>query len=385
MPTFTREQFYERVWSTSAVQLAKELGVSDVAIAKVCEKYNIPKPSLGYWAKLQHGKKVKKPPLPKLADPKSQTISLNAQSSRWTLLSDEAKAKLRAQKREDHKVVVPEKLDTPHPLVERTERSLRSSAADNEGLVRPKAKGCLHVAVGTETIDRAMRIMDALLKAIEERGMRVTVKDQEYRSKTLVEVDGEEIDVRLMEVIGESARQPTAEERLQEQRYPSLYGGRKYVRRFLTAQLGISVDARFRSNRRKWSEKDGKRLEDRLNTVIAFMFRTAEVIKERRRRYAEQERQWEEARRLREEAERRRRKREQRIERLQKDAAAWHKATRIRRYIDAVEAAARADGRTIDETGSLHHWIQWARRHAEKIDPLTRRKRLLCTHQQKRQ
>lgn len=40
------------VWEKSTVKIAKELGVSDVAIAKFCKIHNINKPPRGYWAKM---------------------------------------------------------------------------------------------------------------------------------------------------------------------------------------------------------------------------------------------------------------------------------------------------------------------------------------------
>jgi hypothetical protein len=44
--------------------LAKEYGISDVRLAKICKELKVPKPGVGYWAKLEHGKKDRKPPLP---------------------------------------------------------------------------------------------------------------------------------------------------------------------------------------------------------------------------------------------------------------------------------------------------------------------------------
>jgi hypothetical protein len=44
------------VWTKPAQQLATELGVSDVAIAKRCRREGICKPPLGFWAKVQAGK-----------------------------------------------------------------------------------------------------------------------------------------------------------------------------------------------------------------------------------------------------------------------------------------------------------------------------------------
>ena len=44
------EQLIGLMWSKPASQLAKDLGVSDVAIAKHCKKRRIEKPPRGYWA-----------------------------------------------------------------------------------------------------------------------------------------------------------------------------------------------------------------------------------------------------------------------------------------------------------------------------------------------
>jgi hypothetical protein len=45
----------EKVWSQSVSSLAKEMGISDVGLAKICKRYNIPRPGLGYWVKKQAG------------------------------------------------------------------------------------------------------------------------------------------------------------------------------------------------------------------------------------------------------------------------------------------------------------------------------------------
>lgn len=63
-PNLTRQMMYELVWSKPATELAKELSVSDVAIGKICKRFNIPKPTMGYWAKLAAGKEVHKAELP---------------------------------------------------------------------------------------------------------------------------------------------------------------------------------------------------------------------------------------------------------------------------------------------------------------------------------
>jgi hypothetical protein len=47
----------EKVWSRPVWSLAKDWGISDVGLAKICKRHNIPSPGLGYWAKRQAGLK----------------------------------------------------------------------------------------------------------------------------------------------------------------------------------------------------------------------------------------------------------------------------------------------------------------------------------------
>jgi len=73
---FLREELYERVWTTPMHRLAKEFGYSDVGLAKLCEKHNIPRPGLGYWRRLELGQKPERPPLPVVEQPNPYQIEI---------------------------------------------------------------------------------------------------------------------------------------------------------------------------------------------------------------------------------------------------------------------------------------------------------------------
>lgn len=47
--TLTREELFEQVWSKPVRQIAAELGISDVGLAKSCRRSGIPLPRQGYW------------------------------------------------------------------------------------------------------------------------------------------------------------------------------------------------------------------------------------------------------------------------------------------------------------------------------------------------
>jgi integrase len=48
---YDREELYEKVWKVPIRILAREYGVSDVALAKTCKRLHVPMPGRGYWAK----------------------------------------------------------------------------------------------------------------------------------------------------------------------------------------------------------------------------------------------------------------------------------------------------------------------------------------------
>jgi integrase len=64
-PHYDREALYEKVWNMPMRTVAKEYGVSGVALAKTCRRLNIPAPGRGYWAKREAYLLVpSRPPLP---------------------------------------------------------------------------------------------------------------------------------------------------------------------------------------------------------------------------------------------------------------------------------------------------------------------------------
>ena len=60
----TRQELYDRLWSTSTTKLAPDFGISDVGLAKRCKALNVPRPPRGHWAQIAAGHKPRKTPLP---------------------------------------------------------------------------------------------------------------------------------------------------------------------------------------------------------------------------------------------------------------------------------------------------------------------------------
>jgi hypothetical protein len=59
---YDRERLYEEVWSEPTQKVARKYGISDVALSKVCNQLQVPKPPRGYWAKKDAGRPVQRRP-----------------------------------------------------------------------------------------------------------------------------------------------------------------------------------------------------------------------------------------------------------------------------------------------------------------------------------
>lgn len=55
---FTKAEMLQLVWEMPTAKIAKQYGVADHTIAKMCKKLGVDKPPRGYWNKVQAGKPV---------------------------------------------------------------------------------------------------------------------------------------------------------------------------------------------------------------------------------------------------------------------------------------------------------------------------------------
>jgi hypothetical protein len=70
----SRQDLYELIWPEPTTILAWRFGISDVGLAKVCRRSDIPAPPRGYWAKIAAGDSIQRPDLPERADLGSRAI-----------------------------------------------------------------------------------------------------------------------------------------------------------------------------------------------------------------------------------------------------------------------------------------------------------------------
>jgi hypothetical protein len=74
-------------------------------------------------------------------------------------------------------VPVPTDLRGCHPLITKTRGSLKLAKTDERNLKRAAGDGVLKVCVSRDSIDRALKILEAIIRACEARGWSVAAPD----------------------------------------------------------------------------------------------------------------------------------------------------------------------------------------------------------------
>ncbi len=358
--TVTRELLYEQVWSKPMTKLAKEYGVSDVALAKVCRKLNVPLPVRGYWNKLQHGKKVPpRPPLLPLQGDQSRPVRITrSPPARPPENSHPAvDACARSLASGGLRVEMPDSLQKLHPAV--WPRAARKAAA-RDG-VEPQDVKTLPVNVGKEVIGRALGILDALAKALEAHGYPVTAEG--------ATIEGQLVPIAIMEQQDKVLHVPTARELASKK--ANSWEKIPTWDHVPSGRLSIHSDVYVwwrRDLRKRWS--DGRRsvLEETLDDVLLGLVALGAAKRQR----ADEERT-EAERRAEQERQRLERERQVRISDARNrnilgGAEALEKARAVRDLISAVEHRA-ATGKA-EPTPELQEWLERARSVASELDPL---------------
>lgn len=274
--------------------------------------------------------------------------------------------------REDKNIIhVPSTLRSPHPYVAQTKKAFEDFkpsifSRDNDFLSAGREEH-LDVRISKGSLSRALRIMNALIKALEARGFTVSIVNKNEYShypsyKTCVSVLGQTIEFGLREFLKQTKRElpPAERDRWRRFEYSYSHSGR------LTLEIKT-----WGAPRKNWSDAKIQKLEDCLNDFIIVLIKTAVELRTREIEREEEERRRHERERRREELARIRREEEARLQDLLDKVSGWQKSKQIREYIKAVrEDAIRRDG-GIDPGSELDKWLAWANQQADRFDPLS--------------
>lgn len=133
-----RETLYEEVWSDPVTVVASRYGLSDVGLAKICKRLQIPLPRRGYWAKLKAGQKAPKALLPTLNPAAASSTHVVMPSSDEIANRRSTKEKAAAIRHQAGDVQVPSELSSPHPIVRAAAKRLKQ----RDGWSDTNCSGC---------------------------------------------------------------------------------------------------------------------------------------------------------------------------------------------------------------------------------------------------
>lgn len=373
----TREQLHELVWSEPLRTLAPRLGYSDVGLAKACRKMKVPLPGRGYWAKKAAGKGKRKASLrplpngdrttPRELTPRQPTPG--ASGADPPALSPPVAHQVEFEAKKQNKIRVPKTLRSPQALVRTTRDVLSGSARSPEDFEYNWQVPHLDVDVSKALMGRALRIMNAVVKAFEKRGWTVTVgAGEDYGSH--VTVLGQRVSFGIREPRKQIPNEPAKPERLVTGEWYTPF--RAKYSQVPSGRLCLVIRNRWGRAVEK-SLSDGKtvRLEEKLNdfmvTVVALAHERSEW--DQRRLEAEQQRREAEQRRL---AEQRRMEVEKaRLKALEDQAQRWHRSRILVEYVAAVRTHMAQEEEMGVEAGELEEWLAWAESHARALNPLS--------------
>jgi hypothetical protein len=272
----SRNELYEQVWSEPVTQLAKRYGFSDVWLAKICKKNDIPRPPRGYWAQMQSGKKLPKIHLPKRKDNPIIVINVRPQKLKEENILFK---KTIAERQIIPAIIIPEVLNEPHPFVLKSAEILSLCKPNSTGILIPPVNACcLDIRVSRDSLSRALRIMDALIKNFDTMGFEVSICEKATNVKILA--------VSLSLSIGEElySRRLRAKDHKLDGYYRfgfGLYEDQPIPSGILVLTIG---DLGFYSAgecRKNWRDTESRRLEDSLKFFIPGLIKVAALKKTR--------------------------------------------------------------------------------------------------------
>jgi hypothetical protein len=377
-----REALYNEVWSEPVITVAKRYGMSDNGLRKHCKKLVIPLPTSGYWAKIKAGKNAAKAPLPEVygilkryvhsyvIKLKTDLKNLNDDElvidKDLNLLSEDtvkyieekcSKIQVKNQLRNPHQLIVDHKEETIYR--KKRDRELNKASFNSNYYATVKSKyrenePILPIYVSDSNINRAYRIIDALINTLDDMEGRIQVTKE----------DGKDIGgfiilntIFYFEIIDEIKKGKIKGE------------GNEPVRNlFITVKAQSWFDKSLNQNI-QYKDTVDEPLELQLGKmvyqmfVIANRFRAIDEVEDRK-----QEREWEEQKRK-QRLEQMRKGELEEVRSLEQVISDWDKAQKIKLFADSME---KALGRVNDEEKKqkIVKWIEWVRNKADWLDPL---------------
>lgn len=353
----SRQELYDLVWSKPMTSLAKEYNISDNGLRKICKKLSIPLPELGYWQKVQYGKKVKIIPLSKdfkgedtvvLSERNEETNNENNIFSEYHKLLKNITADTSLS------FNVPDRLSNPDKLIIEAKNDFDTRKHKEYAVYRgimSTSSGIISISVAPKNINRALRIMDKIIKLLKLRGHNIIVKE----NTTYAFVKGEEIKIRFREKLKKIVTK--------HEKYS--WNNTEYITSDI---LSFKIDE---YPEKEFNDSSNQLLEEQLPKILTKLELVSENLKKKREERENWQREYKRMRDAEEEIKRIKTTEIENFKKLLDNSERWKKAVDMRNYIKEIENNAIKENKLSKE---LSTWIKWALDKADWYDPLTDKK-----------
>lgn len=353
---FTRDGIYKLVWERPVLAIAREIGVSDVALSKACRRAGVPLPGRGYWAAVKSGRALKVAPLPAPMSGQPTVVQFD-------VLENPPAPVPKVPATSAAQIEVPVQLAKPHRLVAELQAAAKS-AREDKGVLALNYEKVLRVRTSAQHMRRALILMDTLIKQFALRGYTVRIGDK-YKETELVLSQGE-VSFRLDERTTRTEPPPLPPRPARRGHHePDYEPWRPAYVMAGTGEFTLEFGKYgLEGCRRVWKDKSGSPLEAQLHEVMEALPSWEALLEVKRLEREEQEA-------IQREAEERRVAaarageivRRQRVD-LVKNLHAWERAERLRRFVRAFEETAGPSPEALI-------WLEWAKAQIHALDPLS--------------
>lgn len=350
--TLTREELYTLVWTTPMSRLAPQFGLSDQGLAKICARFDIPRPQQGHWNKLAAGKPVIVKALPPARPGLSDTIKIEPTPSVGAN-PPTTEVELAAARAKVPAVRVMERLVRPHPIIAGWIADRDREIKKREEIYDHRVRRLVRAGPFGPMERRRHRVLDAIFKALEAE--EISVAENERR-ELIASFGREKIEIQLRTKL-QQVRRPLTKD---EQRW-RWAGDKDYKIDLVETEILIFEVKSWLPGGLKRNWQDGRKgtIETIAGDIVTTLLAAFPLMAADRARSEEQERLRQiEERRRRESEEQRKLARDQ-FRRFLEHAHKWRDVELARAFLEALTPTVSNSAETVGGK-SATEWLAWA-------------------------
>ena len=361
-------------------KVAEDLGISDVALKKICDKHRVPTPPRGYWAKRGAGKPTKQIQFHSTSDPQHEHVVIHGSRNNLAPEIREVLEQERERRKSKPKTASPAEVaptvppQDVHPAISATAKALRKAKPGADEVVGASGHGYCGIEVGAASLERTIAVLDCIARALDARGLRV----EPICNCMRVALPPDSLTFSLVERIEKRNHVPTMEELAKEEQlrkkqerntrlgiwsfnreraYPEF----DFVR---TGELSIQIkDEYVRGLRRNWADGKRHKLESLVDDIASGILAYLAGVKARREERERWQREWERRQRLAALARAREEREAKRGDFLKRLVAISKETNELRLFLARLQ-----DGLPERPSGELTRLLEWAETRLQRLE-----------------